>query len=208
MDNVEDRRTRQDPNRPEPNLLAIPPPNKWRGSKIKVYDKDVIQAQKQEKSTRNLRKAQSRKDEIRPELEQTTEGSSSAARVDSRASTSAPGNVANGRYIYATRNGLISYGVGRNGLKTRKKKINASGPTGPTTPPRLAKLPRSPQTKDYAIKSRAHGSPKKKSPISIRKRKKPETDSEEECGRKPKRRSLAIHSERPEEKGQKKRRLD
>ena len=48
----ESQRTVHGSDLPKPNhlaldYLAIPAPNKWRGSKIKVHNKDVIRAQKQ-----------------------------------------------------------------------------------------------------------------------------------------------------------------
>ena len=123
------------------NLLAIPPPNKWRGSKIKVHDKDVIQPQKQERTTQNLSKAQLRKDEIRPEQERGANGSTINAQANSQEATGAPGNtgnVVNGRRIYKTRNGQMLYGLGRNGLKRGKKKADAGNLPRPATPPRLS----------------------------------------------------------------------
>jgi hypothetical protein len=195
------------PSRLAPNILAIPPPNKWRGSKIKVDDKGVIQAQEQERSTQNLRKVQSRKEEIRPEQGQSTDGSAISAQADSQEATSIPGNVVDGRHIYKARNALMSYGLSKSGLK-RKKKTNAGGRTGPTTPPRPAKPPQSPPKKSPAIKSRAHGSPKKGSPAMIRKRKKSEVDSEGECEKKSKKRSSVVASRGPEEEGRAKKRSD
>lgn len=197
----------QEPSRLALKLLAIRPPNKWRGNKIKVHDKEVIQAQKQERSTQNLRKAQSRKDKTRSEQEvqeQTAGGSMGNAQVDLPEDTGAPGNVrvVNGRWIYTIRNGLISCGLGRSGLK-RGKKTKTSGLTGLTTPPLPAKRPDTSPKKSPAIKSRAHGSSKKrskKSPTEVQKRKQPEVDSEGEHGNRSKRRYAAA-SERPE-KGQ------
>lgn len=204
--------TEHDSERPKPNysalnFLAIPAPNKWRGSKIKIHDKDVIQAQEQERSTQNLRKARSKRDGIRSKKEQVTEGSSSNAQADKQG-TIPTGNGAGGRRIYTTRNGLMSYGLGRSGLKRGKKKnSNAGGPTGPVTPPRPAKSQKSPP-KSPPTKSRVHGPPKKKSPTAVRKRKKLEVDPEEEGGNWPKRRSLQGASEHPEEKGRTKKRSD
>ncbi|KAF9652521.1 hypothetical protein BDM02DRAFT_3266235 [Thelephora ganbajun] len=167
------------------NFPAIPAPNKWRGSKIKVHDKSVIQAQKQERSTQNLRKAQSRKDEIRLEQEQTNKGISSNAQATSQEVISTPGIVADRRRIYTVRNGLMSYKAGKSGLKRGKKKANASSV--------LVRLHRP------TIKSRAHRSPKKKSPTVVRKRREPEVDSEEGRGKAFKKRSLAGAPERAEE---------
>lgn len=190
-----------------PNFLGVPLPNKWRGSKIKVHDKDVIQAQKEERSTQNLRKAQSRKEEIRPEQEQVTNGSKSNAQADSQEAVSTPGNVANGRRVRTTRNGLMSYGLGRSGLK-RGKKTNASTQTGPTTPPRPAKPPQPSPKKSPAVRSRVRRSPKKKSSTILRKKRKYGVDSEEECGKSSKRRHFAAVSSHSEEWGRMEKRSD
>jgi len=160
------------------NFLTTPPPNKRRGSKIKVHDKDVIQAQKQERSTQNLRKTQSRKGEIRPEQEPGANGSTRNAQADSQEITGTPGNagnVVNGRHIYKTRNGLMSYGL------KRGKKTDASSLPRPTTSPRLAKPSQPSPKKSPVVKSRARGSPKKESQTIVRKRRKSGADSEEEC---------------------------
>ena len=118
-----------------PNFLVIPAPNKQRGNKIKVHDKVVTHARKQEMFTQNLRKTQSRMDGIRSEQEQTTDRSSSNAQTNSQEAMSAPGNVANRRRIYTTRIGLMSYGLGSSWLKRGKRRDNTSGLTGVTTPP-------------------------------------------------------------------------
>lgn len=212
-ENGEDRRTGHGSDLPKPsrlasNILAIPPPNKWRGSKIKVNDREVIQAQEQERSTQNLRKAQSRKEEIRPEQGQSTNGNAINAQGDSQEAISTPGNVVNGRHIYKARNALMSYGLVKSGLNRgkRKKKTNAGGRTDPTTPPRSAKPPQFPPKKSPVIKSRAHGSPKKRSPTMVRKRKKSGVDSEGEYEKESKKRSLVVALRGPEEKGRAKKR--
>ena len=207
----ESQRTVHGSDLPKPNhlaldYLAIPAPNKWRGSKIKVHNKDVIRAQKQERSsTRNSRKAQSRMDDVRsPEQEEVTQGSSSNAQADSKETTVAPGNMANGRYIYRMKNGLMSYGLGRNGLK-RGKKTNGSSVTGPATPSRRVK----PSPKNgRVIKPRVLGSPKENSPTVARKGRGSEVDSEECVKQSKKRSSAGTTSEHPEEKGRTKKRSD
>jgi hypothetical protein len=152
---------------------------------------DVIQAQKQEKSTPNPLRAQPRNIQIQPEKKETTEGSSKCGQPGLGEAISAPETLVNGRRIYRTKNGLMSYKPGKSGPKRgeNKEATKVSNVTRPTTPPPKAHSP--------SVKPRAYGSPKEKSPTIVRKRKKSEADPEER-GTKSEARSSAVSSDGPE----------